>query len=293
MASVLVLKALPAWAQQQSVSVTFKNNTQGTVQVYWLNNNQEQLFKTLQAGESGVQQTYTTHVWIVRDAGGQQLNRVTVSANTGEILAAPGDQSGMPNASDTNPQAGPQSMTEQARAAVTYLNQVRADPKAFSSRINVNLGNIQARPALAWNDILARVAEAKALELANETTRRKALWISHVSPNGEGINIRMLRAGYKIPADWAEPLDKNFFENIGSHWDQSPNPANIGQTLINQLIYDEGAPDDRAGHRTAVLGINNWNANMIDVGVGLVRIPSPNGFGYYYIMALVLGKHQF
>ena len=59
------------------------------------------------------------------------------------------------------------------------------------------------------------------------------------------------------------------------------------------LFYDEGAPDDRAGHRTAVLGINDWNANMIDVGVGLVRIPSPSGFGYYYIMALVLGKHQF
>jgi hypothetical protein len=91
MASVLALPALPAWAQQESVSVTFKNNTQGTVRVYWLNNNQEHLYKTLKPGESGAQPTYTTHVWIVRDASDHELNRVTVAANSHEILAAPSD----------------------------------------------------------------------------------------------------------------------------------------------------------------------------------------------------------
>jgi hypothetical protein len=100
MASVLVLPALPAWAQQESVSVTFKNNTQGTVGVYWLNNNQEQLYLTLKPGESGDQQTYTAHVWIVRDAGNHELRRVTVAATTHEILAAPSDQRGTPNAAN-------------------------------------------------------------------------------------------------------------------------------------------------------------------------------------------------
>jgi hypothetical protein len=33
---------------------------------------------------------------------------------------------------------------------------------------------------------------------------------------------------------------------------------------------------------------------MIDVGVGLARVPDPSGNGgYFYIMALVLGKHGF
>jgi hypothetical protein len=66
--------------------------------VYWLNNNQEQLYQTLKPGESGVQQTYTAHVWTVRDASNRELSRVTVAANTREILAAPSDQRGTPNA---------------------------------------------------------------------------------------------------------------------------------------------------------------------------------------------------
>jgi hypothetical protein len=119
MASVLVLPALPAWAQQQSVSVTFKNNTQGTVRVYWLNNNQEQLYQTLKPGESGAQQTYTTHVWIVRDASDHELSRVTVAANTHEILAAPSDQRGTPNATDTNPKAQKDTKSEDPAKAGT------------------------------------------------------------------------------------------------------------------------------------------------------------------------------
>jgi VHL beta domain len=94
--AALVLPALPAWARQESVSVTFKNNTQGTVRVYWLNNNQEQMYQTLKPGESVVQQTFTNHVWIVRDASDRELSRVTVAANTREILATPSDQRGNP-----------------------------------------------------------------------------------------------------------------------------------------------------------------------------------------------------
>jgi hypothetical protein len=313
LASVLVLAVVPAWAQQVSTTVTFRNNSQGTARLYWLNgDNQEQLYGTLNPGESGQQQTYTTHVWIVRDADGKQLNRVTIDASTRVILALPGDSPDRPNTNtavtnpNPNPESGPQSLAQQARAAAAYLNQVRANPRAFSSnvpkqnddddfaRVYVDLGNIQARPALAWNDILARVAEEKAQEMANETTQKRQLQANHVSSNGEGINIRMFRAGYAMPQEWTSPPSTNYFENLGTKFDQGPSPANLGPAIINQLINDNGLPDNQAGHRNAILGSGQFYATMIDVGIGLARVPEPKGNGgYYFIMVLVLGKHQF
>jgi len=141
MASVLVLPALPAWAQQESVSVTFKNNTQGTVRVYWLNNNQEQLYQTLKPGESAARQTYTTHVWIVRDASDHELRRVTVAANTHEVLAAPSDQRGTPNVADTNPKAGP----TQTQKGETEKGTKREDPAKAGAQVPPSSETIAAR----------------------------------------------------------------------------------------------------------------------------------------------------
>src|SRR5262249_18449068 len=84
---------------------------------------------------------------------------------------------------------------DEARKALDYLNKVRKEPAKFSKEIGVDLSDVKARPALKWNDILAKVAEEKALDMANRD------YFGHVTPEGLGINIQIHEAGYSLPKD--------------------------------------------------------------------------------------------
>src|SRR5262245_7937563 len=85
---------------------------------------------------------------------------------------------------------------DEARKAFDYLNKVRQQPAKFSKEIGVDLSEVKARAMLNWNDVLAKVAEEKAQDMANRD------YFGHETPEGLGINIQIHEAGYRLPRDW-------------------------------------------------------------------------------------------
>ena len=126
-----------------------------------------------------------------------------------------------------------------------------------------------------WNNILVKVAEEKAVDML------KRDYFAHVDPDGEGINIKLYRAGYKLnPAFYEKPAD-NYFESIQGG-------VSDGVEMINDLIIDENEPN--FGHRKHLLGIGDWNQNMTDIGIGMAKNPrSPLGV----ITVVIIAKHDF
>jgi len=166
-------------------------------------------------------------------------------------------------------------LTDEARRAFEYLNEMRQSPAAFSEVVGIDLGYAEPRQALQWNDILARVAEEKALDMAERE------YFSHVDPDGNGINFLIKQAGYELPASWVEEVTNNYFESIQAG-------ASTGTDVINDLIRDEGM--DPPGHRNHLLGIDDFWSNCIDAGIGMVK---KEGSVYGYYTCIIIAKHDF
>ena len=75
-------------------------------------------------------------------------------------------------------------------------------------KINVKLGKVEPRPPLVWDTILAKVAEAKALDMARHN------YFADVDKQGGGINILIHEAGYYIPEDYYSDPKSNYFESL-------------------------------------------------------------------------------
>jgi VHL beta domain len=57
-----------------STSVKFINNSLITVKVYWLDyDGKRKFYKSLQAGEQYIQETYLTHPWLITDPRNNSL----------------------------------------------------------------------------------------------------------------------------------------------------------------------------------------------------------------------------
>lgn len=168
----------------------------------------------------------------------------------------------------------PKADRQKAKESFEYLNKVRANPATFSKSLGVNLSKVEKRKALVWNDTLAKVAEAKAMDMA------KRGYFGHVSPDGEGINIMIHRAGYKLPDSWVKNKADNYFESIGAG-------TPTGEDLINMLIVDENEPT--LGHRKHLLGIDKWNEELTDIGIGFIHAPE-TPYGYY--ISIIIAKKQ-
>jgi uncharacterized protein YkwD len=166
-------------------------------------------------------------------------------------------------------------LRDEARKAFEYLNEMRLSPATFSEVVGVGLGYVEPRQALQWSDILARVAEEKALDMAERE------YFSHVDPDGNGINFLIKQAGYEIPASWVEEVTNNYFESIQAG-------ASTGTDVINDLVRDEGI--DPPGHRNHLLGIENFWSNCPDTGIGMVK---KEGSVYGYYTCIIIAKHDF
>ena len=129
--------------------------------------------------------------------------------------------------------------------------------------------------ALRWNDTLAKVAETKALDMADKN------YFAHVDKKGYGINYRINEAGYKVEPAWLNPKSENFFESICAGMESGKNGIDI-------LLIDEGIPS--LGHRKHLLGLDKWNASLYDIGIGYVNIP--DGSKYISYMSLIIAKHH-
>jgi uncharacterized protein YkwD len=147
---------------------------------------------------------------------------------------------------------------EEAKKAFEYLNQFRANPKEYGEKIKLNLKKVDARPALIWNETLAKVAEQRALDMAENN------YFSHINKKGKGINILIHEAGYTLPKEWIKNKQDNFFESIHAG-------AKDGIEAINDLIIDKETPN--FGHRKHLLGIDDskpFNSKLKDIGIGFV-----------------------
>jgi hypothetical protein len=159
----------------------------------------------------------------------------------------------------------------QARLAFEYLNKVRTNPDAYVGEFVFLKWEKITRRALVWNDTLARAAERKVNDMATKN------YFAHVDPQGFGMNHYINESGYVLLPDFLKDPANNFFESLyfwGTSDSTDPALVNTGEPAIKSLIKDDGVPD--FGHRKHLLGIDDWNASLYDVGIGVATI---NGSG--------------
>lgn len=163
---------------------------------------------------------------------------------------------------------------EEARTAAVYLNQLRADPQKFSAKFNF-LKELSPAMALRWNDTLARVAEARAMDMA------KRNYFGHVDPDGYGANYYMNKAGYKLEPAWIKEKSANYFESLNAG-------GFSGIEAIESLILDSNTPS--LGHRKHLLGMTEWNASLVDIGIGFVNGNGTTAYPTY--TCVLIAKHN-
>lgn len=164
---------------------------------------------------------------------------------------------------------------KEGQAAFVLLNKIRQNPQSFKDSFPFSVAKIQARPALIWNDTLAAVAERKALDMATRN------YIAHVDRNGYGINYHISKAGYTLHPDWLKDKRANFFESINAG-------AASGEEAVRMLIVDAGVPG--LNHRKHLLGMDDWSASLVDIGIGFVRTNKVMPYQSY--TCVIIAKHQ-
>jgi uncharacterized protein YkwD len=184
----------------------------------------------------------------------------------------------LPKKIDSNKEATFTSDEADAKQSIPYLNQIRSNPSGFSAQLGVDLSAMKANKALTWNDTLAKVALAKAMDMA------KRNYFAHVDPDGNGINIKIENGGYTLLPDWYSDRSKNYFESIGAGYDNC-------KDAIDKLIIDAGTPS--LGHRLHLLGQGTFWNNCYDIGIGEVKVTTPNTATYTSYYSFVIAKHQF
>lgn len=165
---------------------------------------------------------------------------------------------------------------EEAQEAFRLLNTIRSNPEQYNKELHLNAKLKITKTPLRWNDTLARVAEAKALDMA------KRNYFNHVNPEGIGINYLVNQSGYTLNADWLKDKKENFFESLGSGHDS-------GVEAIRSLIIDN--EDAAKGHRDHLLGIGEWDASLVDVGIGFVKCDGDGG-KYQSYTCIIIAKHN-
>lgn len=163
---------------------------------------------------------------------------------------------------------------EEAQQAFQLLNTIRSNPEKYYRELHLQSKLPITKAPLRWNDTLARVAEAKALDMA------KRNYFDHVNPEGYGINFFINQSGYTLNADWLKDKKENFFESIGSGHES-------GEAAIKSLIIDE--EDAQKGHRNHLLGIGEWDASLHDAGIGFVKC---DGGKYQSYICIIIAKHN-
>ena len=163
---------------------------------------------------------------------------------------------------------------KEAQKAFVLLNKVRANPAAFTEEMPF-LAEISKKPLLKWNDTLAAVAEAKALDMATR------LYMSHVDPEGYGMNHHINKAGYRLNVKWLTKKEMNYFESLSAG-------VPDGETAIRNLIIDKNVPS--LGHRKHLLGLDEWNAKLYDIGIGYARPVENSRFRSY--VCVLIARHD-
>ena len=126
----------------------------------------------------------------------------------------------------------------------------------------------QRRRVVRCDPVLARVARARAVDMG---TRR---YFRHVTPEGDGPNRLVERAGYALPSLYSRRRAANNVEVITAGDDTAL------QAWRSWL--------DSRSHRRQVLGLNAFFSEQSDYGVGHAEIPNSR-FGHYWV--LITAQH--
>jgi uncharacterized protein YkwD len=147
---------------------------------------------------------------------------------------------------------------EEAQKAFLFLNKIRTQPEQHLAQFSFLKGMVP-RAALKWNDTLAKVAEARAMDLA------KRKYFAHVDQEGFGVNHYINAAGYVLPKEWIAEKNANYFESLSAG-------SVSGIDAISNLLIDANTPS--LGHRKHLLGLTTWDSSLVDIGIGYVNAPS-------------------
>ena len=147
-------------------------------------------------------------------------------------------------------------ITGEEQQFVYLLNYARNNPVAYQKEYGLaaDLSQAPARPPLAVNDDLFDSAGGHAEEMAQFN------YFGHQSQvTGKWPNQMALDQGYALPSYFA--ADANYIESIaaGTFYSQAQDP-------LNGLLVDAGVPS--LGHRNHLLGIDSFNADNREIGVG-------------------------
>lgn len=165
---------------------------------------------------------------------------------------------------------------KQAQEAYAYLNSFRDNPAQLMRELGIKFDISKvSKVQLRWNAQLAKVAEFRASDMA------KRNYFDHVSPEGLGPNQYIHQYGYKLHKDWLQKPSANFFESIGANHDTAIEG-------IKAFIIGKGSPGYM--HRKHVLGMDDWNASLYDIGIGFVQVEK--GFPYKTYLCVIIAKHE-
>jgi uncharacterized protein YkwD len=147
-------------------------------------------------------------------------------------------------------------ITGEEQQFVYLLNYARHNPAAFQKEYGLaaDFSQVPARPPLAVNDKLFASAGGHAEEMAQFN------YFNHQSQvTGKWPNQMALDAGYALP-DYFD-ANNNYIESIaaGTFYSQAIDP-------LKALLVDAGVPS--LGHRNHLLGIDPFNADNREIGVG-------------------------
>jgi len=118
------------------------------------------------------------------------------------------------------------------------------------------------------------VAQKKAQDMIDRS------YFGHVNPDGDGINILIHEAGYKLVDGFISGRSANYFESIGAGYSG-------GVAGIKALILDKET--NPPGHRNHLLGIDSFWSNCADIGIGYAT----GGGDYGTYMVIIIAKHDF
>lgn len=121
----------------------------------------------------------------------------------------------------------------------------------------------QRRRHRRCDPVLTGVARAKALDMATRG------YFSHVTPEGEGPNRLVRRAGYELPPLYHKGRKANNVEAIAAGYETA---AAAWTSWV-----------DSRRHRPQVLGLNAFHAAQSDYGVGFAEAPGSR-YGYYWVL---------
>jgi uncharacterized protein YkwD len=166
---------------------------------------------------------------------------------------------------------------EAINEAFLYLNKIRSNPSNYSKDVGVSMSGIKPRHALKWNDTLAKVAQAKAEDLAKNN------YFDHVDQKGYGLNYYVVKAGYILPEGWLDDPSANYVESLAA------GPQNPKMGIIQLLNDNDELVHSKAGHRVHLLGIDDFFSKGVDIGIGWASDPNSEFTNY---MVVVIARHN-